>query len=418
MGRSNIYSGGTGDKINGIIQDYVVASGGNVNAGDFVTYIQNLSILKNDIDSDNNIGTSAIKAVALNSKKILILYQYRHSSTYYLYVKLITINDDDTLTISSKTALYSFYQYQHSNTSMVKINDTQILVSSTQLSTYSSNQDGPTQAVIINIDNNDNITVSSVTELITQKFNNVSNLKALENNKVFFMYSRADTYGGTLKTYGEIITINSNNTITRGTAVELTSSSSVNILSLNDNLLYAGFNVVQINNNSITIKQTNNETLHTSALLVNNNYILSFTSSNYYLTGKIYSIEPNYTINLLNTIQLSSLAYSAMSVKALTLTSNELFITHSVRTSDGDDILYGLSLLLAIDNNYMLIPKDDLQISNTDDSSIHTSLLLQNNKVFVYYWGRRSRYTITASIISLSGGLVKATSLNSIIRYI
>ena len=67
-----------GAKINGIIQDYVVASGGNVNAGDFVKYLNEITI---EQDTKLDSGSNFISAVKLSENKVFIA----HGSEPYLW---------------------------------------------------------------------------------------------------------------------------------------------------------------------------------------------------------------------------------------------------------------------------------------------------------------------------------------------
>lgn len=98
-------SGGSA-KINGIIEEYKVASGGNVNARSFVKFINEFEASKegNEIIPDNNAiknGGTINSAIAISDNKVFVVT----ASETNLYSKIYTINENTiiagTITILS-----------------------------------------------------------------------------------------------------------------------------------------------------------------------------------------------------------------------------------------------------------------------------------------------------------------------------
>lgn len=65
---------GGSSKINGIIEEYKVASGGNVNAGDFVRFVENKTKATEMYYNDNKQGQYNVSAVAIDNGKVFIAY--------------------------------------------------------------------------------------------------------------------------------------------------------------------------------------------------------------------------------------------------------------------------------------------------------------------------------------------------------
>ena len=110
-------------KINGIIEEYTVASGGNVNAGDFVKFINNFTV-----NEDTKLSTAAgtggvISAIQLTDNKVFIA----HIDNYHLYGMIVTINKDNSITVGTDTKL-STAADTGIRISTVKITDNKIFI--------------------------------------------------------------------------------------------------------------------------------------------------------------------------------------------------------------------------------------------------------------------------------------------------
>lgn len=64
-------TGGGGDKINGIVEEYVVASGGNVNAGEFVKLDSN-QVKQLESSTDEIHGIAKTKGTDGQTVKIIV----------------------------------------------------------------------------------------------------------------------------------------------------------------------------------------------------------------------------------------------------------------------------------------------------------------------------------------------------------
>lgn len=77
-----------GLNIRGIVEEYKVAAGENVRAGDFVEFVNNYD----DTFLSNNIYHKAISAVTLNENKVFIAY-LTHSDNYEIHGIVYEINE-------------------------------------------------------------------------------------------------------------------------------------------------------------------------------------------------------------------------------------------------------------------------------------------------------------------------------------
>lgn len=67
---------GGGSKINGIIEEYMVASGGNVSAGDFVEYVNQKYTSRVIVDSQYVYsGMGCVSCVKVDTNKVFICYK-------------------------------------------------------------------------------------------------------------------------------------------------------------------------------------------------------------------------------------------------------------------------------------------------------------------------------------------------------
>ncbi len=88
--------------IQGITEEYKVASGGNVNAGDFVRFLteSKSGYTKNTQLYSGNYGSSVISAVTLSETKVFIAFN--KTSAHGLFVALCTINGADIVVNATK----------------------------------------------------------------------------------------------------------------------------------------------------------------------------------------------------------------------------------------------------------------------------------------------------------------------------
>lgn len=100
--QGNIFGqSGGGLKMNEIIKSYQIASGGNVNAGDFVKFIEKTKV-ENEVSlmagsySPSSVSSGKFYvsgATVLSESKVFILYNISSSSSNYYYGVICNINE-------------------------------------------------------------------------------------------------------------------------------------------------------------------------------------------------------------------------------------------------------------------------------------------------------------------------------------
>lgn len=118
-GRTNVHGGGS--IVNSIIEEYTVASGGNVKAGEFVRYVND-----NNLDITNsmfgNNQCEKLDMILLNDKKVFIVYK----ENFNLNGVICEINND-TISFSPSLAI-STGVISLKKISLVKLKDNKIVV--------------------------------------------------------------------------------------------------------------------------------------------------------------------------------------------------------------------------------------------------------------------------------------------------
>lgn len=90
LGRFNL--GGGSAKVNGIIEEYMVASNGNINAGDFVKYVSEVYGERQSVIFNVGASINYPKVLQISDDKVFLLYHKRNSSLKYdMYGCICTI---------------------------------------------------------------------------------------------------------------------------------------------------------------------------------------------------------------------------------------------------------------------------------------------------------------------------------------
>lgn len=127
-----------GMDIDGIIEEYKVASDGNINAGDFVKFINNYEIpegTENALYSQNGYGFGT-SAVILSPEKVFIAYSNGSDTYYRLYGMVCTISND-IITSGTHTTL-STQQYSGHVLSVVKLSEDKVFIAHSSGSNYNT----------------------------------------------------------------------------------------------------------------------------------------------------------------------------------------------------------------------------------------------------------------------------------------
>ena len=105
IGSLNLAGGGS-SKINGIIEEYKVASGGNIDAGDFVRFVED-RYSEEILLASGSYGITDVNTTLLDENRVLITYIHKlSSSTQNLYGIVCTIYNN-SVSISIPTQIIS-----------------------------------------------------------------------------------------------------------------------------------------------------------------------------------------------------------------------------------------------------------------------------------------------------------------------
>lgn len=351
MSQGKVLGAACGIKINGIIEEYTVASGGNVSAGDFVKFV-------NEYGTDTQLDTGKIKsAVLLNENKVFIAYG--KGNNILLYGIVCTISGT-TITIGTETQL-STDSYSGSTVSAVVLNENKVFIAH-RANNYLN-------AIICEI-NETIITTGTDTQISTDNYSGyiISAVK-LNESKVFIAHSRTSNYN-----LNAIICTLSGTTITVGTDTQLSTNN------------YTGYtiSVVALNESKVFIAHSN--------------------SSYYNLYGTVCTIEET-TITAGTLTQLSTGNYTGKTISAITLNENKVFIAHSSLAS-GSGTYYDLYAIICTINNTTITAGTDTQLSNNKYSGDFISTIkLTENRIFIAH-SYNSNKLLYGIVCRLSGAII------------
>ena len=180
-------SSGEGVSINGIIDTYIVEAGENINAGDFISFV-------NRMLSYENSSNSAPSAILLEPNKVFIAHAYSNSN--YLYSTIVTI---DGTTMTPTTTPLSTVQYScYYAPSAVLLEPNKVFIAHT----YSSSK--YLYSTIVTIDGTTMTPITTQLSTVSRSSNYAPSAILLEPNKVFI----AHTYSSTKYLAGTIAEIN------------------------------------------------------------------------------------------------------------------------------------------------------------------------------------------------------------------
>lgn len=316
--------------INGIIEQYTAGSS-NVNAGDFVSFINGLAE-RTAAQIYSGSDDSYLSAVALGKNKVFIAYQYNS----YLRGIVCTIKRT-TITVGTATTIapYSYNLY----ISATALSDSKVFISYGQYQSYSD-----LYGIVCTV-NGSNITVGNAIILDAAAGASGTYLYystiavALGSDKVLIIWGYNSSYH---YLRGVVCTI-SGTTITKGTITSLSTVA---------NSGYGFMSAVALNDNDVFIAH-------------------DYNGSNYYLYGLVCRINGT-TISVGTDTYLSTKGYIA---SATLLSPNKVFVAHR-----GDNnYLYGLVCLV---NNMTISPGTDTLLRNVSSFRV-SPVTLNNNYVFI-----------------------------------
>ncbi len=397
---------GGGLRIKGLIEEYKVAAGENISAGNFVSFVNdNFGEIKQLSGSTAGI----IKAIQISENKVLVAYDYNSpgkvvvisvnhkditfntpliigtsgynmrssnmiklsnnkvlilhtGDNYRLMSRILQINTDNTITILKSVQLIDD-AYSGEWISSVLISENKIFVTHGRLAT------SYIQASIITVDDN-SISISNTTQISTIKIgNSIISLK-MGNNKIITVRN----VNNSNYLYAIICTINENGTITLNKEVQLKniSCSNLNVNNLGNADIIIGYN------NSVLICSLNNDTLS----IISDNSIFEDTEK---------------LPNLINS--------------KIVFLNNKLFSLFS-----HTDKKYLYCIISKIEN-YKIIREKMIAIDRTDNIAFGGSmycLTLSNNKVLGLFSGTTG-YRLSAFVYEESEKIKQFTNSADII---
>ena len=199
-----------GFDINGVIEEYYVSAGENINAGDFVDFIKVKS--KKDVYSYSTTVTSSattinngelacrITPIALSDEKIVVIFSHNGGSTFYLYGVVCNIINN-VITPGAVTSLSSSV-YSGSRISAVLLDDGRIAIAHT-----TGSSTGALRFTIISITGTTISVSSSVSgkAILNSSYSgSCISMTKLPGNYCFIAHSLSSSYN----LYGIIVEIN------------------------------------------------------------------------------------------------------------------------------------------------------------------------------------------------------------------
>lgn len=350
IGEFNLGTGGS--KIDGLIKEYLVLSGGTVKAGEFVKFVNKYESAGNwhcNIGLLSYANPKNFSSIMVSENKVLILYSNTNSS--YIYAVLCNIADN-TITTSTEVAIY------HNTNSAIR----STIASLTENKFfYACNGVGHMEVGMLEI-GNDTITLKDSTTfpgVTSNAYTGLENIVVISENKVLVNY----LYNNYVNS--RICTI--------------------------DN-----YNITQGSEKHISTSYGTSEKGFSTVLISENKFFVTFGANNK-LYGVINTIE-NDTI----TIGTPTLIYEGANItkEVIKLPDDKLLIIYDTATNlygivcslNEDTITPSVPVLLANDSNLIadkqnIVQKDDMiiifhKIVSTN-SLAKTSLTIQDLNILV-----------------------------------
>ena len=182
--QGNILGQSAGININGIIEEYKVAAGEKVKAGDFVEFV-NQFYGEKELSSDVQVGTYGLCVVKLSENKVLIAYNSNVGLGAHLHAMAVTLENNDVIT--GVETVIDEQKDSGKRISAVALNE-----GSAFLSYIGSNNLNIRKLIFIDMNNNIEVKHTNALSNTTTYLSTVS----IENNKVFSAFnSGAYVYG-------------------------------------------------------------------------------------------------------------------------------------------------------------------------------------------------------------------------------
>lgn len=432
IGSLNLSSGSS--KINGIIEEYKVASGGNVNAGDFVRFVENRGEATEIHYNETKQGQYNVSAVALDDNKVFIVYglETKYDKGERLIGALYKI-DGTIIERISEIILDEYYVlYKFISVAALNSNKFFIVYSKVNNSSYSI------EAIVCEITGNSiSKGIATIVDASLKEMENISAV-TLDNNKVFI------AYGGKVTSSNHPLCSNvcsiDEKTITVGTRTKLntfTSNNPISLVALDNNRVFATYRSTIDNNNclcgtiytivdnSITIGtevQLNLGYINSiSLILLENNTVFiaygmgSDISSTVSLYGMICEIGENTnTISIKMNTQLETKIKYLFVISIMQININKLLI--GIRGNNGTSESTGYTSdichygLLCEITSEAIIVKLFTQLNIESSPNKGAMITLDGNKIFTAYSSGANYYHLKG-IVNVVGTIEKVSEL-------
>lgn len=336
--------GGDEFNINGIIEEYYVYAGDNISAGDFVNYIEGIAnrVITNgvSVDTTETIINNITRSYAYRCRALLLEDQKRvlltHSYSSHLYIQLLKVEDGVISTVSGTDK--QIFSNEREWVSMVEIDNNKVIVVGID-SDYNI-----AKATIVTIGDDDSLTIGSTKVIISSTcYNGAYDIHKIGDNKAIVIYSGKDdsTHMG-----ARILTV-SGTTITMSpiTTLTPTGASALGSVKINNNqifVVHAG-NAFYCNINDDIITESALTTVEnladswtrklilinpTTALLVSDDE----TNETLPLIGVLFHLDVNITND--GVFIIDETPYSAMALDAIKTLNNKIIITNGIYSTD------------------------------------------------------------------------------------
>ena len=354
--------------INGMIKEYQVLAGENINAGDFIEFVVNYT---KTIDTqykpfDSNFNGyyidchSRASCVLLEPNKVFIA----HASSQYafLHATVVVINGTN-ITVNSKrlnTTQYNCYYAPNC-----------VLLDSNKVFIITTDKNRESYATLVQIENM-NFTYSQPVSLLAAKTISEYSPKCLrlDSNKVFLAHQYGNHY-----LYGTIVTISGtiSNPSMKVTTTQLNSDQFSCYIPVLDCIL--------LENNKVFIAHS-----------------YSYHAANQYLYGTIVTIHEEMLMATTNSLITSSSCVQH-GISCVLLAPNKVFITYSHST----DELLGAAIVQINGVSASVVSQQVLDETAYSCSEQPNCVLVQDNIVFISHsYGEYDKY-LYGTVVTIDG---------------
>jgi hypothetical protein len=374
--------GGGGVEINGLIEEYKVYAGENINAGDFIAFINNVC---EELNSASNSCYLAPSCVLLEDNKVFIAHSYGSSQS--LCGTIVTFSGTEMTT--NVNFLHDESYSCYSAPSCVLLEPNKVFIA------YSYSKNFNLYGAIVTINGTSMNATFTPLDTTTGVCYYAPSCVLLEDNKVFIAHSHGSS---TTYLYGTIVTIDGTTMTATVKQLNTTKKScyyAPSCVLIEPNKVFIAHSyststnlygtIVTINGTTMTatatkLKSTSNSCygVPSCVLLEPNKVFIGHTSStSYYLSGTIVTIDG--TTMTATTTQLHSDSNSCYKdLSCILLEPNKVFITHPYSNSC---YLYGT--IVTIDGTTMTATVKQLNTTKNSCYKAPSCVLLEDNKVLI-----------------------------------